>query len=344
MIRQSNFELLRIVSMFFILTLHIIGIGLGFYDKEGDISNIKLLIESFSIIGVNCFILITGYFGINFKIKSLVSFVSQCFFYSLAIPLVFLSFDHNSLNLRNLISSFFPFGHNTWWFIGPYLCLYLVSPALNIFINSTSKKQFLIAIIILSFINIYLGWFWRGAVNPAGYSVFHFIFLYFLGRYIKFHTLDYRRRTYVKIYIASSILIYLTSYIVLKYAGIVWMQKIAFAYNNPIVLISSISLFLMFHSLKFESKWINYLSGPFIFSVYLIHMHPLIHPIFFSNIKKCYFFINNQSTFYFTIFFLEILFIVLSVLIDRVRHSFFEEIENKVALYITSKVVKYLEQ
>lgn len=69
--RQSNIELLRIVSMLLILIVHIDGASLGLPQPMGDITSIttrdwwRLIVESISIIGVNCFVLILGYFGIR---------------------------------------------------------------------------------------------------------------------------------------------------------------------------------------------------------------------------------------------------------------------------------------
>lgn len=66
--RQSNLELLRIVSMLFIIMLHIGAASIGLPAPLQTTTSRDiwvLIVESFSIIGVNCFALISGYFGIK---------------------------------------------------------------------------------------------------------------------------------------------------------------------------------------------------------------------------------------------------------------------------------------
>ncbi|EOU1923475.1 hypothetical protein DMN38_09310, partial [Clostridium perfringens] len=87
--RESNFELLRIISMFMIVVLHVLNHG-GIYKSTNIYSNdfiIVNLIESLSIVGVNCFVLISGYFGINsrFSFRKCMKIYIQVIFYSIII-------------------------------------------------------------------------------------------------------------------------------------------------------------------------------------------------------------------------------------------------------------------
>lgn len=67
--RDSNLELLRIFSMLFVLVLHFNGLALPFPTHEDLCQGIsfseisQMAIESFALVAVNCFILISGYFG-----------------------------------------------------------------------------------------------------------------------------------------------------------------------------------------------------------------------------------------------------------------------------------------
>ena len=65
--RKSNFELLRIVCMIMIVMLHTLGHGnalesLNIYSKNFIVST---MFKSLSIVAVNCYVLITGFFGMN---------------------------------------------------------------------------------------------------------------------------------------------------------------------------------------------------------------------------------------------------------------------------------------
>ena len=74
--RESNFELLRIITMFMVLILHADFLATGTPTND-DISIfpgksfVKFFIEALTIIAVNVFVLISGWFGIHFHLKKL---------------------------------------------------------------------------------------------------------------------------------------------------------------------------------------------------------------------------------------------------------------------------------
>lgn len=69
--RLSNMELLRIISMLMVLAVHFDGASLGLPQLSGNVDRMngrrawQLATESITIIGVNCFTLLSGYFGIK---------------------------------------------------------------------------------------------------------------------------------------------------------------------------------------------------------------------------------------------------------------------------------------
>ena len=76
--RQSNIELLRIIAMFMILVIHANMISLtrpvsmDFYNSP--IPTItRYFIESLGIVGVDIFVMISGWFLVNTRIKSFLS-------------------------------------------------------------------------------------------------------------------------------------------------------------------------------------------------------------------------------------------------------------------------------
>ena len=83
--RESQFELLRIVSMLFIVIGHfLIRIDIAGYFAPyllGASNVIYTLIYSSVIIGVNLFVLITGYFGIHKIINPSLRLFIDCIIY-----------------------------------------------------------------------------------------------------------------------------------------------------------------------------------------------------------------------------------------------------------------------
>ncbi|MDN6571988.1 MAG: acyltransferase [Staphylococcus equorum] len=186
--KKSNFEFLRILAMFMIVLHHFSvhsewGFPLG-------ITLPKFVVQLLSIggkVGVNCFILISGYFlcKSSFKLKSLRNIWSNTLFYSILISLCFIFFDQAKINVVIIIRSLFPILTSTYWFITAYILLYLCVSFLNLLIENMDNKLYkrLLAgfFIIFSFIqNI-------TQIDILGNNLLWFIFLYFLGGYIRLH-------------------------------------------------------------------------------------------------------------------------------------------------------------
>lgn len=91
--RQSNIELLRIVAMLAVIAVHLDGASLGLPHPVYDMSSLcardwwRLFVEAITIVGVNCFTLISGYFGIRSSVRGFAVFSLQCIFYSVEFAL-----------------------------------------------------------------------------------------------------------------------------------------------------------------------------------------------------------------------------------------------------------------
>ena len=76
--RNSSIELFRIIAMLLVLIVHCNGWLVGGIPDSFDEKNIstfrisQAIIQSFSCTCVNMFILISGYFGLKFKLKSII--------------------------------------------------------------------------------------------------------------------------------------------------------------------------------------------------------------------------------------------------------------------------------
>ncbi len=271
--RQSNMELLRIVSMLMVLAVHIDGASLGLPELMGEINDItardwwRLSVESLTIIGVNCFVLISGYFGINARMKNFLKLTATCLFYSLGIYIAAVASGNLPFSWEQFGSSFLVYTHTDLWFIPAYLLLFIISPILNIAAEKMPKKQFTACLVTFVLFNLYAGWFWGGKFNPSGYTAMHLFMLYLIGRYIRMYVPQLSRKTTILLYTAFTLSILLQS----LYSTTLW----TFAYNSPLVLGASVSFFLFFRTLSFNSKAVNTLACSAL-SVYLIHKHPYV--------------------------------------------------------------------
>ena len=81
-VRQSNFELLRIVAMIFILILHVDHLSFGFPSTQEIAASpfsafLRTWLETIAVVAVNSFVLISGYFGIRYRWSGLQGFSSS---------------------------------------------------------------------------------------------------------------------------------------------------------------------------------------------------------------------------------------------------------------------------
>ena len=119
--RNIGLDALRIISMIMVLTLHYLGKG-GLLDRNNtsEIYNIiYLLLETLSIVAVNCFILISGYFlcKSEFKLKKFLKLWGEVIFYSIIIYVIFVIIGIEKISISNLVRIIFPVITNQYWFV-----------------------------------------------------------------------------------------------------------------------------------------------------------------------------------------------------------------------------------
>ena len=102
--RLSNIELLRLVSMFLVMFFHVTdAISQKNNIAENSIDDIMLAtFSSLSIICVDIFILISGYFGITFKMKGVIKLFFQIFFLSLLIYGILCIIGYATFNIKDI--------------------------------------------------------------------------------------------------------------------------------------------------------------------------------------------------------------------------------------------------
>ena len=107
-VRMSNFELMKIISMFFIILWHFITRSNIYTNSTGSFLLLIKFVQFFIIVHVNSFILVTGYFHYknDIKIKKIFSLIFQSWFYRIAFVLIFLIFGLSTLSKIDLGNGF----------------------------------------------------------------------------------------------------------------------------------------------------------------------------------------------------------------------------------------------
>lgn len=307
--RQSNFELLRIIAMFLVLAVHANFYSIGNVTKEDFLTEptssfSRSFLESVTIVCVNIFVLISGYFRIKPSLKGLSNLCFQCLFASVVVYLVML-IGESPISIKDYAS--FLYLMPTAWFIKSYIALYLIAPILNTYLDNSSQstqKKVLIAFFV--FQTIY-GWTKAASFYELGYSAFSFIGLYLLAQYVrKYKPINHVTR-YIYIYIACTVGITLLYFC----CTMIGTGVQAYAYIDPMVIIGAMCLLLLFSKIKIgNSKIINGIAQS-CFMVYLIHGRLIWDGIpIFKNIAfkiysmndgiicLCYFFIYLLGVFF----------------------------------------------
>lgn len=271
---MSNIELLRIVSMAMVLAVHFTGAAFGLPSPD-DLSSPtammlgKNVVETLTIVGVNCFILISGFFGIRATWKGLLSFTFTCLFASAVVFMLYCV--ESGFSWVFLWESVCIYSCTDLWFVPAYLVLYLLSPVLNAGLKSLDRRKLFLFLGGLLFVNVYLGWMRGGKVNPYGYNEMQMILMYSIGWLL-------RRElpTLSTISVKGWIAVYLVCSAGTFFTASFLSSREAFAYNAPFVIMASVSFFLIFAVMPpFHSKAVNWVASS-AFMVYLLHKPPFI--------------------------------------------------------------------
>lgn len=277
--RQSNFELLRIICIFMILILHYCNSNMGGALNIKNIPegsfNYYLVraFESFSIIAVNCFIIITGFFSYNskkIKVKKIIDLICILLFYNIIIYIFALTMKLQKFDNKSF-ETFMETMHNGGsWFIVIYIILYMMIPFLNIIIKNINQKQFIFLIIfMLIMFSIYPTFLSNTTVKDNGYGIINFILLYFIGAYISKYKMNSKKAViYFLIYIIMQTITFFNSIKNITNGN-------AFAYNSIFNIIGAIGLFLTFSRFNIKYKLINMISQH-VLEIYIIHVNVFI--------------------------------------------------------------------
>ena len=135
--RDYAIDLLRIVSMLMVPMVHILGQG-GILAAAIPFSvqyESAWLLESFLLVAVNCFVLITGYvyYGKETKYYHLLTLWAEVLFYSIIIVIALKFMVPNEIGLEQywkaIIPTFFTKGQfSRYWFFSAYVGMFLLSP------------------------------------------------------------------------------------------------------------------------------------------------------------------------------------------------------------------------
>lgn len=281
--RNSSIELLRIISMIMVLCLHCNKDILITNDFQMLAINRVLIcfIEALSIVAVDVFVLITGYYSVaNTRIKwrKIADLVFLTSGYGGGIFLLGCVLGAESFSVKEFLKCLFPYFFNRVWFVNCYIVLLVFSPFINKLLRDLTLRSFrlLLALMIL-FFSIWPTFLPNPLSNDGGYGIISFVLLYCIGFYLR----QYYQMS------KKSVVRYFITYVFATIPTLFWFYYYGggLAYNSIFIIIGSVSLVCCFLVYNWHSRIVNSISKSVI-AVLIIHTHHTIRPDLFIQVLK----------------------------------------------------------
>lgn len=290
--RDSRFEILRVVAIFFVVVHHLLLFGA---DQCGYLSDFSpsassvaaVLINSVVVTGVSLFVMITGWFGARCVWRPMARLVVECAFFGVVAWLIGLCLQdltgfsgaHLRWGWRECFNSM---KFTNWWFMAHYLMLLLWAPLLEAALKSVDRRGMERIVLCLLVFNVLFGYF-GGYVNASGYNVIHFILLYVIARYMRL----YPEAPIVRFIRVKAVLLVaacaLSMTLIFLLDTDCWYKNhtpMVWNYNDPLVILEAVAIFSLFTKVRLQSARVNFVAR-YVLGIYLLQSAPAV--VLFRN-------------------------------------------------------------
>lgn len=281
-------------------------------------------------IGINCFVLITGYFMCksNITIRKFLKLFLQFEFYSIVIYFLFVAFDYVSLSWSGCICALIPIRNIGDNFVVGFLFFYLCIPFMNILIRNLDKRQHLLLIGLCLLIYTFFGTmpYFKVTMNYVSW----FCVLYFISSYIRFYGLC-SNLTHKKwgLAMAGAILISMLSVILILWIDKLYSKNISpyrFVQdsNTLLAVVTAVCSFMYFKDLKIKNNRVINAIASCTFGVLLIHANSdTMRQWLWQDTLKCTTLYHFDDFYIYAILIVFMVFILCAI-IDYIRIFFIE--------------------
>ncbi len=278
--RDSNLELYRILVMLLIIAHHyVVNSGLLQLMEQNMLNSSSIflyLAGMWGKTGINCFVLITGYFMCKSQItiRKFLKLLFEIEFYKILFYLLFVISGYATFSVSECFKAFLPITNIHDGFVSCFLVFYLFIPFLNILIRNLNKKLHLLLVGLCIFTYTILGSVPK--IDVTMNYVSWFCVLYFIASYIRNYGCFSIKEKQWKWFMLISISLSIISVICILKCNQV-LNKNFFPYyfvsdcNSIFAVSTAICSFMFFKNLKLKNnKTINLISRS-TFGVLLIH-------------------------------------------------------------------------
>ena len=278
--RNSNLELYRILVMLLIVAHHYVvnsGVLETVYNSPLEANSIFLfLFGMWGKIGINCFVLITGYFMCksNITVRKYLKLVLEVEFYNVMIYAIFLLSGYEAISLSGIAKAILPIISISTNFSGCFLVFYLCIPFLNILVRNMSEKQHLSLLGLIFFTYVFMGTVPKFSVTMNYVS--WFTCLYLIASYIRLYPKVIFDKTKLwGVFTVALGVLCIASVLCCVWLGTRIDKRMAYYFvsdsNTLLAVCFGISSFVFFKNLKIkQSRVINTIASS-TFGVLMIH-------------------------------------------------------------------------
>ena len=293
--RNYRIDFLRALSMFLIVVQHYVVWGVK--QSSHAVFNVNSIsglcnytimegLYLLSCIGVNCFIMISGYFMINryqYRWNSLIRLWITTVFYSVILYIISVYLSGSSIDKHALIECIVPIWSKQYWFISMYFGLMLIAPFLSLVATQISKKSYQFLLMIMFAMSFMIPY---GKLYAGSTSIMWLSFVYLMAGYIRLHGVPNVIASHIKLISLMILILYSLGIAFSEFfmhtdfsnmAGTYQLHSLAS--DSPIFFLS-LAIFIWTiqesHKSNCVLKWSVRIS-PFILAVYLIHMNKYLY-------------------------------------------------------------------
>lgn len=287
--RNYGIDLLRILAMYMVVTVHVLAYGGILNPKNGSdaIFRTAWFLEIAVYGAVDIYALISGFVGYKAKHRyaSLAELWLQVFLYSVSFTCINKLFVNRTIGMKKILFSFFPVTKGGLWYFTMYFALFFLTPVLNAAVEALPRKVFRNTLVASVFFFTVLPFLWAqdAFALVGGYSVMWLIVLYLIGAYIgKYRAFDRMKKPAALLgYVGCVAVVWGSKFCIRDFFPTFFGQanqtEWLVNYTSLPVVLSSVFLLIVFRDLKLPGlvKKVVGIAAPLSFGVYVIHFLPL---------------------------------------------------------------------
>ncbi len=288
--RMANLELLRCIAMMMVIVLHFLGKGNLLPPLDGQDMDpagyAAWLLESFCIVAVNVYMMISGYFlcTSSFKLSRLIGLWFQILFYSISFGLIgaFTGIlTVTPFDTHYILTLIFPVSMEHYWFLTAYVFLYLLLPFIGKAVKQMSRQQFQWSVTLLFCLFCLLKSILplRLETDSMGYDCLWYLCVFTAAAYIRRFGVPFleKRGRGLPIYVVCCLGIFFGTMglriVYLKTGSFRLMLKMFLEYNHILPFLAAAGLFAAFAGCKIQGRAAAFVTriSPYTLGVYLLH-------------------------------------------------------------------------